>query len=105
MIDLPPPQMQCIARVVQSEAGGESEVGKRAVAHVIINRTKDKRFPSTPCAVIMQRGQFVSNKSGKINFKLGEDPTGGALYFKNTTSRARWPYKLTVRIGNHLFYK
>lgn len=114
MLDLPP-QIVCIAQAVYGEARGEKELGQRAVAHVIINRTKSGRFASIPCAVINQRGQFLfpRNKPNGINWiramKIardpGVDPTSGSLYFHNRSVRPKWRYKVNIRIGNHIFYK
>lgn len=47
-------ELGCLARNVYFEAGGESDAGKDAVAHVTLNRVKDPRFPETACAVVHQ---------------------------------------------------
>lgn len=93
-----------------AEARGETEIGKRAVAHVALNRVKHPRFPNTLNEVLTQRGQFV-RKRGKgtlwerikeLVFNLGSDPTNGALYF--ATYRA-WPHKkYHGKIGSHHFF-
>lgn len=114
MIDLPPPQIVCLAQAVYHEARGESDMGKRAIVHVILNRSK--KFHKTPCEVLRQPGQFqikfkrsYSGKAwrdaNKIAYYPGKDPTGGAIYFKNRSSATSWKYKLTTSIGNHNFYK
>lgn len=112
-IDLPPqnPQVVCIAQAVYGEARGESDLGKKAVAHVILNRAKKRGL--TPCQVIRQPGQFSFKikhhysgrdwkKAYQIALNPGGDPTGGALYFNTVPFKGR---KLTTVIGNHLFYK
>ena len=111
MIDLPPPQVQCVAQAIYAEARGESFDGKRAVGHVIMNRSRKRG--KTPCVIIRQPGQFKyktgSGKSWQQSLKaareLGYDLTKGALFFKNTSSKTRWGYSFTVKIGRHLFYK
>ena len=111
LVDLPPPQIHCMAQAIYAEAGGESFDGKRAVGHVIINRAE--KTGKNPCIIIRQPGQFVyktgKGKSWKESLRaaksLGRDITNGALYFKNLTSKVRWKHKFTVRIGRHLFYK
>lgn len=100
-----------MAQAIYAEAGGESFDGKRAVGHVILNRSKRK--DSRPCVIIKQPGQFKYRTGTGKNWEqslraarsLGSDPTKGALYFKNTRSKVRWGYSFTVKIGGHLFYK
>lgn len=114
MVDLPPPQIVCISQAIYHEARGESDLGKRAVGHVILNRSK--KFKKTPCEVLRQPGQFQIKlrkhysgpdwrKAWQMANYLGKDPTGGALYFKTKRSETSWGFKLTTVIGNHLFYK
>ncbi len=47
----------CLARAVYFEARGESEMGQLAVAKVVINRTKNPRFPKSICGVVYQGSQ------------------------------------------------
>ena len=114
MIDLPPTQVVCIAQAIYAEARGESDRGKRAVGHVIVNRAKKTGL--TPCQVIRQPGQFqfklktkysgsAWEKAYQIASYLGDDPTGGAKYFHSTRVHPRWRYRITTTIGNHVFYK
>lgn len=49
-----------LALCVWREARGESPLGKRLVAQVIVNRSKDKRWPNTIVGVILQKKQFSS---------------------------------------------
>jgi spore germination cell wall hydrolase CwlJ-like protein len=100
-----------MAQAIYAEAGGESFDGKRAVGHVINNRVK--KHGKNPCIIIKQPGQFVYRtgkgkrweESLRAARNLGNDLTSGAMYFKALRSRVKWNYKLTVRIGGHLFYK
>jgi spore germination cell wall hydrolase CwlJ-like protein len=50
--------LSCIAVAVYFEARGESMLGQRAVAEVILNRVADPRWPETACEVIKQKNQF-----------------------------------------------
>lgn len=111
IIFITPAETHCIAQAIYAEARGESFDGKRAVAHVIINRSE--KLGKNPCVIIKQPGQF-KYKTGigkqwsdalRAAKELGNDLTNGALYFKTHSSRIHWPYKLTVRIGGHGFYK
>ena len=97
--------------MVWAEARGESELGKRAVAHVALNRVKSGKFPNTLREVITQRSQFKYKRGYgpawesilRICANPGPDPTGGALYF--ATYKA-WPKKqFTCKIGSHYFFK
>lgn len=47
-------ERNCLAQAIYHEARGESAVGQLAVANVIVNRARSKRFPSTLCGVIYQ---------------------------------------------------
>jgi N-acetylmuramoyl-L-alanine amidase len=113
MLDAPP-QIVCIAQAIHAESRGESDRGQRAVAHVILNRSK--KFNKTPCEIVREPGQFKIKLRKRhdteawddaYNFARnpGRDPTAGALYFKNAKCAVSWAYKLTTRIGNHIFYK
>ena len=112
--DLPPPQVQCVAQAIYHEARGEPDAGKRAVGHVIMNRSKVRKI--TPCQVIKQPNQFhfkvrVSysgadwNKALQFAKNLGSDPTGGAHYFHSKRVNPNWGKRLVTVIGNHLFYR
>ena len=41
----------CLARAIYFEARSESELGQLAVAKVILNRTRDPKYPKTICGV------------------------------------------------------
>lgn len=51
-------QLECLARNIFYEAGGESEEGKVAVAMVTLNRVEDGRFGKDVCSVVKQRTYF-----------------------------------------------
>ena len=114
-------QIQCIAQNAYHEARSEGEKGMLGTIFVVLNRTKDSRFPSTPCKVIAQKNQFVWYGRGKtikepkeydkakqlVHEVLGgkhKDVTCGAIYF-NAHHKSPKNSKFTVRIGNHSFYK
>lgn len=114
--------LSCIAMAVYFEARGESTVGQRAVAEVIMNRVSDPRWPSSACEVVKQSSQFSFYKAGK---KYKTDPSlyvqaeavargamggdtlnTGALYYHSTKVRPVWRHKLDAlgTIGSHVFY-
>lgn len=108
-----------LARLIESEAKGESYVGKLAVASVVMNRVQSNQFPDSIQAVINQPGQFSPVSSGTINGPAsadsrkaaqaaisGQNNAGNALYFYNpVASTSSWlDSKGTVKvIGNHVF--
>lgn len=108
-----------LARCVHGEARGEPYVGKVAVAAVVLNRTRDARFPNTISGVIYQPLAFTAVADGQINLTPnkdsinaardalnGWDPTYGTLYYWNpatATSKWIWSRKVTLKIGKHWF--
>lgn len=58
-------QILCLQSALFHEARGESPEGIRAVATVIYNRTKHKKYPSDFCGVIKQPYQFSYLNGGK----------------------------------------
>jgi len=53
-----------LIRTVLGEAGGESGEGQQAVAHVILNRARDPRWPSSVSEVALQPKQFSAWNKG-----------------------------------------
>jgi spore germination cell wall hydrolase CwlJ-like protein len=125
-------QVECLARNIYWEAGGEPEVGKVAVAAVTLNRVADRRFPKDVCGVVAQgsaskgRCQFTWACDGRRHvtpsgsrwrearaiahrvLHIGyDDPTNGALFFHGVRERTRWNHirSMVAQIGNHMFYR
>jgi len=104
--------VKCLARVLYSEARGESQRGKLLVAEVVVNRVKDPRWPNTVCGVTQQKHQFVGKRYNKellalsLNILNGrvELPRTGAVYF-NPGSKVVKTTKLVAKEGGHRFYK
>ena len=59
--------VECMARNIFYEAGGEPTEGKIAVGVVTLNRTQDGRFGKTVCDVVKARTVVVKNKEIKRN--------------------------------------
>lgn len=114
-------QISCMAKNAYHESRGEGEKGMLATIFVVLNRTKDRRFPSTPCKVIAQPNQFSWYGKGKtikepemydkakqlVHEVLDgkhKDVTCGAIYF-NAHHKSPKNSKFTVRIRGHSFYK
>jgi len=114
---------QLLARAINGEARGEPYEGQVAVGAVILNRTKDPRFPKTIAGVIYQPGAFTAVSDGQINVPIDEkstvvkaardalngwDPTGGCVYYWNpatATSKWIWSRQIVKKIGKHYFGK
>jgi hypothetical protein len=119
-----------IVRTVIGEAGRESDTGKKAVAAVILNRSRLSGM--TPEQVVLAKGQFepwatrsqelmnISEDSPEYQKALklvqevqsGEDPTDGATHFyapelqrKLGRGKPGFDNGTGVAIGNHLFFK
>ncbi|WPC42146.1 spore cortex-lytic enzyme [Clostridium sp. JS66] len=110
-----------LARLINGEARGEPYEGQVAVGAVILNRTRDPRFPSTIAGVIYQPGAFTAIVDGQVHANMeqnsiraardalnGWDPSGGAVYYFNpatATSAWIWSRPLIKVIGSHRFCK
>ncbi|MFA9556857.1 cell wall hydrolase, partial [Evansella sp. AB-rgal1] len=113
-----------LAKIIHSEARGETLLGQIAVGAVIMNRVESNLFPNTVQEVIFQNTnglfQFTPASNGTLNSATpnetnfdaarralqGEDPTNGALYFYNPSkTNDQWVRSRTVSttIENHVF--
>ena len=70
----------CLTQAVYYEAGFEPMEGRRAVAQVVLNRTRHPAYPKSVCGVVYQRS---TNNICQFTFVCD-----GALY--RAPSRARW---------------
>ena len=119
-----PKQIECLSANAYHEARNQGDKGIIATVFVVLNRTKDSRFPSTPCAVVKEKGQFSWVGKGKVikdketyqevkqlvlETIRGEhrDFTHGSTYYHATYVKPSWSNKMkcTVRIKDHVFYK
>ena len=117
-------EITCLTRNAYFEARNQGEKGILATVFVVLNRTKDSRFPSTPCKVISMPSQFSWYGKGKVvkdhkTYKEVEvlvkevvdgkhkDITRGSTHFHTTKVRPSWCNKMTktVKIKDHVFYK
>lgn len=123
-------QLMCLAKNIYYEAGGESDKGKAAVAHVTLNRANSNLFPDSICAVVYQKNGGTCQFSWVCHRKasprtLSErwedslaiakkalaghsvDPTYGAMFFHAVYVQPGWSrtLKRTIRIGDHIFYR
>lgn len=118
----------CLAEAIYREAGGESEIGKIAVAHVVLNRANSNKFPASICSVVFQKVgrvcQFswvctkttIAHREHILNAvpiaqavlkNSVSDPTNGALFFRHKSIKIAAKHRKKSRpvtIGNHVFY-
>ena len=125
-------EIRCLALNIYHEARGESDAGKLAVGHVVMNRSSDRRFPSTVCDVVGQGGAKPLHKcqfswwcdgrsdkptdwqswyksqdfARRIYVGISTDPTRGALWYHAEYVEPHWKDSLRrgPKIGQHIFY-
>jgi hypothetical protein len=78
-------QSECLAEVLYYEARGEGMEGQKAVAEVVLQRTKDHNFPGTICGVVYEGAQPSNNKGCQFSFACD----GALRQPKERTSWAR----------------
>ena len=118
------PELRCLAQAVYFESRGESLAGQLAVAHVVINRAKSGRFPTTLCGVVHQPSQFSFVRRGKMPAvrnavqwsnalaiaQIARDGSWqnrapGALFFHARYVSPGWRKTRIAQIDNHIFYR
>ncbi len=123
-------EVECLARNIYFEAGGESRAGKIAVAEVTMNRVKSKQYPRTVCGVVHQRNRhtcqfswvcegkkhvYRNSSAWRESIKIAENILiskhhygiiGSAKYFHATYVEPDWAgrKKVIKKIGQHIFY-
>jgi N-acetylmuramoyl-L-alanine amidase len=127
-------EQELLARCIYGEARGESELGKIAVAHVVMNRVKGRAwFGKTVHGVILKPFQFscfnhddpncrVLSEPEIINRSMLEcqrvaddalagksvDPTAGSTHYYSGDKEPRWVkdkgMSFQVKIGCHKFF-
>jgi len=122
-------EVECLAKNIYYEAGGEPYYGKLAVAQVTMNRVKSNQFPRTVCGVVYQKTKGVCQfswvcqdglrprygKPWKDSLKIAEnilinkrsyDVVGSAKYFHADYVDPAWSEtkRIVKQIGNHIFY-
>jgi spore germination cell wall hydrolase CwlJ-like protein len=123
-------ELNCLSRAVYWEARGEGERGMRAVAHVVMNRKNNPRFPSNVCGVVYQRRgnvcqfswacthlrtqQIAPSAQWQLAQRIARsvyfeqpDITDGSLYFHARYVRPSWrhAFEEVAEYGNHIFYR
>jgi N-acetylmuramoyl-L-alanine amidase len=125
--------LTCLALTVYHEARGEIEAGKIAVAHVVMNRARDERFPRAICEVVYQNAaakshacefswtcdavsdQPMNTASWHDSVRIAQavywgqttDPSNGAMWYHADYVIPAWAATLGApqQLGRHLFYR
>jgi spore germination cell wall hydrolase CwlJ-like protein len=126
-------QLDCLARNIYHEAGGEPFEGKVAVAQVTINRAESGQFPSDICQVVYQKNivyeKVLCQFSWYCEGPSVKKPMNGpvytesmevakkvllegfrlpsikhALYFHGDYVNPKWGKQPVAKIGRHIFY-
>ncbi len=125
-------EIECLALTIYFEARGESDRGKLAVGHVVMNRAQHPLFPGEVCQVVRQGGDKLRYRcqfswwcdgrsdrprdrrawavsralAGLVYWDYSQDPTAGALWYHADYARPSWRRDLTPgpTIGRHVFY-
>jgi N-acetylmuramoyl-L-alanine amidase len=118
-------EIECLAGAIYFESKSEPLKGQLAVGHVIANRAKSGRFPSSYCGVVYQRSQFSfvrghsmpgiarSSQQWKtavaiaqiVDQGLQPAPMPKALFFHAKRVSPGWRMARVGTIGNHVFYR
>jgi len=59
---------KCLTEAIYYEAGNQSEIGKEAVALVVMNRVAEKHRPNTVCGVVAQARVVQDRKVCQFSF-------------------------------------
>ena len=123
----------CLAQAVYYEAGFQPPAGQRAIAQVVLNRVRDRNFPSTICGVVYQgwrrrtgcqfsfvcdgslwrrppTAEEMASAEQVARQALGgyvEASVGTATHYHSWRVSPDWTDTLiqTARIGDHIFYR
>jgi N-acetylmuramoyl-L-alanine amidase len=119
-------ELECLAAGIYFEAKSEPLAGQLAVGQVIANRANSgRRFPSSYCGVLFQRGQFSFVRGGSypsvarssrqwqnavavariVDQQLHQSAVPNALFFHAKRVQPRWRLTRVGSVGNHVFYR
>jgi len=131
-LDISENSFKCLAQAVYFEARSEPFEGQVAVAYVIMNRVKDKRYPDNICDVVFQNEQLrhrcqfsfacdglsdnpyemtawnmAQRVAGGALKNARSDVTAGSTHYHADYVSPRWAKYLqpTIQVGSHIFYR
>ncbi|WP_240047561.1 cell wall hydrolase [Sphingomonas panacisoli] len=124
--------LDCLTQAVYYEAGNQSDDGQRAVAQVVLNRVRDRAFPSSVCGVVYQGSQrttgcqFTFTCDGSLNRTPSAAgwararavassalsgavyaPVGSATFYHANYVSPWWANSMdkVATVGAHIFYR
>ena len=124
--------IDCLTAAVYYEARSQSDDGQRAVAQVVLNRVRDRAFPSSVCGVVFQGStrrtgcQFSFTCDGSMAFRRQPNawahareiavaalsgqvyaPVGSATFYHANYVLPYWAssFDKVATIGAHIFYR
>lgn len=129
--EAPQEEQSCLALALYWEARSEGRRGMIAVGWTILNRVRNRDFPSTPCTVVHQGGEqppcqfswwcdgrsdrprdqqswrMAQRIASELLLDPPPDPTDGSLFFHTTNVKPAWTRSRikTAEIGTHAFYR
>ena len=98
--------VNCLAAAVYFEAGTEPLEGQRAVAQVVLNRVRDRKFPGSVCGVVFQRAhrhicQFSFVCDGSFRRR---PPHAAQLAHARTVAEQALAGRVTPEVGTATHY-
>ena len=124
--------LDCLTQAVYYEANNQSDDGQRAVAQVVLNRVRDRAFPSSVCGVVYQGStrstgcQFTFTCDGSLNRQPSAAgwararavasaalagavyaPVGSATFYHANYVSPWWATSMdkVATVGAHIFYR
>jgi spore germination cell wall hydrolase CwlJ-like protein len=124
--------LDCLTKAVYYEANNQSDDGQRAVAQVVLNRVRDRAFPSSVCGVVYQGStrstgcQFTFTCDGSLSRRPSQTgwdraravassalagsvyaPVGSATFYHANYVSPWWASSMdkVATVGAHIFYR
>lgn len=103
---------ELLARVIEAEAGGESDYHKLCVGTVVMNRVDSEKYPSTIEGVIYQPGQYqcvtnshINKEPSESSYEAAESILDGRRMFRSSVVyQAEFIQgKVVEKVGNTYF--
>lgn len=103
---------ELLARVIEAEAGGESDYHKLCVGTVVMNRVASDKYPNTLTEVIYQPGQYqcvtnshINKEPSESSYEAAESILDGRRMFRSSVVyQAEFIQgKVVEKVGNTYF--
>ena len=105
-------EVELLARVIEAEAGGESDYHKLCVGTVVMNRVDSEKYPNSIEGVIYQPGQYqcvtnshINNEPSESSYEAAESILDGRRMFRSSVVyQAEFIQgKVVEKVGNTYF--